>query len=85
MEIGIDSFATAISDPPTGALLVGGTETVVKKLRYVDGALGGVWRVTFQMGVSTLPHEKMLPPIEILGKSVAPNFRRPFPPGRKRG
>jgi hypothetical protein len=27
-------------------------------------------RVTFQMGVSTLPHEKMLHAIEILGTAV---------------
>ena len=57
---------------PTGALLVGDAETVAKKIIYVNEVLGGLARITFQMGVSTLPHEKMLRSIEILGKRVAP-------------
>jgi len=32
--------------------------------------------VTFQMGVSTLAHEKMLRAIKILGESVAPIVRK---------
>ena len=57
---------------PTGALLIGDAETVAKKILYVNEALGGLSRITFQMGVSTLPHEKMLRAIEILGTRVAP-------------
>jgi len=38
--------------------------------------LGGLSRVTFQMGVSTLPHQKMLRAIEILGAGVAPIVRK---------
>jgi probable LLM family oxidoreductase len=61
---------------PTGALLIGDAETVAKKILYVNEALGGLSRVTFQMGVSTLPHEKMLRAIEILGTQVAPIVRK---------
>jgi alkanesulfonate monooxygenase SsuD/methylene tetrahydromethanopterin reductase-like flavin-dependent oxidoreductase (luciferase family) len=57
---------------PTGALIVGDAETAAKKIRYIDEALGGITRLTFQMGVSTLPHAKMLRAIELLGKSVSP-------------
>src|ERR1700732_2808480 len=57
---------------PTGALLIGDAETVAKKILYVNEALGGISRITFQMGVSTLPHQKMLRAIEILGTRVAP-------------
>jgi probable LLM family oxidoreductase len=61
---------------PTGALLIGDAETVAKKILYVNEALGGISRVTFQMGVSALPHQKMLRAIEILGTRVAPVVRR---------
>jgi probable LLM family oxidoreductase len=61
---------------PTGALLIGDAETVTEKIMYVNEVLGGISRVTFQMGVSTLPHEKMLRSIEILGSRVAPIVRK---------
>jgi alkanesulfonate monooxygenase SsuD/methylene tetrahydromethanopterin reductase-like flavin-dependent oxidoreductase (luciferase family) len=61
---------------PTGALLIGDAETVAKKILYVNEVLGGISRVTLQMGVSTLPHEKMLRAIEILGTVVAPIVRK---------
>ena len=61
---------------PTGALLIGDAETVAEKILYVNEALGGISRITFQMGVSTLPHQKMLRAIEILGTRVAPIVRR---------
>jgi alkanesulfonate monooxygenase SsuD/methylene tetrahydromethanopterin reductase-like flavin-dependent oxidoreductase (luciferase family) len=60
---------------PTGALLIGDAETVSRKLRYVNQVLGGLSRITFQMGVSALPHDKMLRSIEILGTQVAPKVR----------
>src|SRR6266850_815685 len=60
---------------PTGALLIGDAKTVAKKILYVNEVLGGISRITFQMGVSTLPHEKMLHAIEILGTQVAPIVR----------
>ena len=61
---------------PTGALLIGDAETVAEKILYVNDALGGISRITFQMGVSTLPHQKMLRAIEILGTRVVPILRR---------
>jgi len=61
---------------PSGALLIGDAETVARKILYIDEALGGISRITFQMGVSAVPHEKMLRAIEILGSSVAPIIRR---------
>jgi probable LLM family oxidoreductase len=57
---------------PRGALLIGDAETVAEKILYVNEALGGLSRITFQMGVSTLPHQKMLRAIEILGTRVVP-------------
>src|SRR5579872_1776605 len=61
---------------PTGALLIGDAETVAEKILYVNEALGGISRMTFQMGVSTLPHAKMMRAIEILGTRVAPIVRK---------
>src|SRR5437899_11953865 len=61
---------------PTGALIVGDPETVTEKILYVNESLGGISRLTFQMGVSTLPHRKMLRAIEILGTQVAPIVRK---------
>jgi alkanesulfonate monooxygenase SsuD/methylene tetrahydromethanopterin reductase-like flavin-dependent oxidoreductase (luciferase family) len=57
---------------PTGALLIGDVETVAEKILYVNEVLGGLSRITFQMGVSALPHVKMLRSIELLGARVAP-------------
>jgi len=61
---------------PTGALMIGDAETVAAKILYQHEQLGGISRVTFQMGVSTLPHPKMLRAIEILGTRVAPLIRK---------
>jgi hypothetical protein len=61
---------------PTGALLIGDAETVAEKILYDNEVLGGISRITFQMGVSTLPHDKMLRAIEILGTRVAPIVRK---------
>jgi probable LLM family oxidoreductase len=60
---------------PTGALIIGDAETVTGKILYIHEALGGISRITFQMGVSTLPHAKMMHAIEILGNRVAPMVR----------
>jgi probable LLM family oxidoreductase len=70
---------------PKGALLIGDAETVAKKILYVNEALGGISRITFQMGVSTLPHGKMNRAIEILGKRVAPIIRKELGAGRGPG
>jgi alkanesulfonate monooxygenase SsuD/methylene tetrahydromethanopterin reductase-like flavin-dependent oxidoreductase (luciferase family) len=57
---------------PKGALLIGDVDTVAKKILYVNEALGGVTRITFQMGVSAVPQPKMLRAIELLGTGVSP-------------
>jgi probable LLM family oxidoreductase len=61
---------------PTGALIIGDVKTVAEKILYINEALGGISRITFQMGVSTVAHEKMMRAIEILGKEVAPLVRK---------
>ncbi len=61
---------------PTGALIIGDAETVAQKILYDNEVLGGISRVTFQMGVSTLPHQKMMRALEILGTVVAPIVRK---------
>lgn len=63
---------------PTGALLIGDAETVTRKVLYVNEVLGGLSRITFQMGVAALPHKKMLRSIELLGTQVAPLVRKEF-------
>ncbi len=65
---------------PTGALMIGDAETVAEKILYQNEALGGIARVTFQMGVSTLPHKKMRRAIEILGTQLAPMIRKKLAP-----
>jgi probable LLM family oxidoreductase len=57
---------------PAGALMVGDVESVTKKILRVNESLGGISRLTFQMGVSALPQHKTLRAIEILGTQVAP-------------
>jgi probable LLM family oxidoreductase len=61
---------------PKGAYLIGDVKTVVDKIFYFHEALGGISRITFQMGVSTIAHEKMMRSIEILGAEVAPAVRK---------
>jgi probable LLM family oxidoreductase len=61
---------------PTGALLIGDAETIAQKILYVNEVLGGLARITFQMGVSALPHPKMLRSIELLGTRVDPIVRK---------
>src|SRR6204780_5130640 len=61
---------------PTGALLIGDAEAVAKKILYVNEALTCISRIPFQMGVSTVAHEKMMRAIEILGTEVAPIVRK---------
>src|ERR1700681_60506 len=63
---------------PTGALIIGDPERVAQKILYVNEALGGLTRITFQMGVSALPHQKMLRSIELLGTRVVPIIKKEF-------
>ena len=61
---------------PTGALMIGDPATVADKILYANEVLGGISRITFQMSVSTLPHQTLLHAIELLGTRVAPIVRR---------
>ena len=69
---------------PTGALVIGDATIVATKLLRINDDLGGVSRFTFQMGVSTLPHEKMLRAIEILGTKVKPMVQAALSPALTR-
>ena len=60
---------------PHGALIVGGPDEVVEKIRHHDEVLGGISRLTFQMDLAALPHATLMRAIEILGSSVAPALR----------
>ncbi|AHJ98431.1 luciferase-like protein [Hymenobacter swuensis DY53] len=60
---------------PLGALLVGSPEEVAAKILRHSEALGGISRVTFQMDVAVLPHEKILQATELIGHRVAPLLR----------
>ena len=59
---------------PLGALLVGSPAEVSEKIQRHAEALGGITRVTFQMDVATLPHDKVLQAIELIGTRVAPQL-----------
>jgi alkanesulfonate monooxygenase SsuD/methylene tetrahydromethanopterin reductase-like flavin-dependent oxidoreductase (luciferase family) len=61
---------------PTGALLVSDPETVAAKLLQMNEALGGISRISFQMSVAALPHDKLTHAIELLGARVAPIIRK---------
>jgi probable LLM family oxidoreductase len=54
----------------TGALIVGGPETVIDKVRHYNKVLGGISRLSFQMSVAGLPHDRLMGAIGILGREV---------------
>ncbi len=60
---------------PDGALFVGDPETVTAKVRSVADSLGGLDRLSFQMSVAALPHDRALHAIELLGRDVMPQVR----------
>lgn len=57
---------------PRGALLIGGPEEIAAKILRHGEALGGISRFTFQMDNASLPHEKLMQAIELIGTRVAP-------------
>jgi alkanesulfonate monooxygenase SsuD/methylene tetrahydromethanopterin reductase-like flavin-dependent oxidoreductase (luciferase family) len=59
---------------PTGAIIVGGPDTVIEKVRHYDEVLGGITRLHFQMSVASLSHAKLLSAIRLLGERVRPAF-----------
>ena len=67
---------------PHGALLVGSPDELVEKIIRHSEALGGISRLTFQMNVASLSHEKLMRAIELLGDRVAPQLRDVAPVGQ---
>jgi probable LLM family oxidoreductase len=61
---------------PTGALLVGDPEEVAEKILYENEVLGGISRVTILLTPGTVPHNKVMHAIELLGTTVAPIVNR---------
>ena len=66
---------------PTGALIVGDPDSAARKVQAFSKSLGGISRLSFQMSVAGLPHEKMLRSIELIGSRVAPMVRGDQPVG----
>jgi len=60
---------------PRGALLVGSPQEVVDKILF-EHALFGNQRFLIQLSVGTMPHDKIMRAIELLGTEVAPAVRR---------
>jgi probable LLM family oxidoreductase len=61
---------------PKGALLVGGPEEVAEKILRHSEALGGLSRLTFQMDSASLPHEKLMQAIELIGTRLIPIVKK---------
>lgn len=63
---------------PKGALLVGSPQQVIDKILY-EYELFGHTRFLAQIGVGTMPHNKLLRAIELFGTVVAPAIRKAIP------
>ena len=63
------------STGPQGALLVGSPQQVIDKILY-EHELFGHTRFLAQMSIGTLPHDKAMRTIELLGTVVAPAVRK---------
>jgi probable LLM family oxidoreductase len=64
---------------PTGALIVSDANTVAEKVLKISEDLGGISRLSFQMSVAALHHDKLLHAIELLGTQLAPIIRKALP------
>jgi len=60
---------------PHGAILVGSPQQVIDKILY-EHELFGMDRFMLQLTVGTMPHDKVMRSIELLGTKVAPVVRR---------
>jgi alkanesulfonate monooxygenase SsuD/methylene tetrahydromethanopterin reductase-like flavin-dependent oxidoreductase (luciferase family) len=65
---------------PEGALLIGEPDEVSEKILRHSESLGGIARVTFQMNASSLPHDRLMRSIEMLGTRVAPALHKELAP-----
>jgi alkanesulfonate monooxygenase SsuD/methylene tetrahydromethanopterin reductase-like flavin-dependent oxidoreductase (luciferase family) len=61
---------------PEGALLVGDPEEIVEKIIRHSKSLGGISRITFMMNPASLPHEKLMQAIKLIGTRVTPALRK---------
>lgn len=59
-----------------GALLVGSPETVAEKIHKTSEALGGIDRLTLQISVADLDHDKTLSTIGLIGEALSKKIRR---------
>jgi probable LLM family oxidoreductase len=59
-----------------GALLVGDPDEIVEKIIRHSKSLGGISRITFMMNPASLPHEKFMQAIKLIGNRVAPALRK---------
>ena len=57
---------------PTGALMIGGPDEIIAKVRHVNESLGGIDRLTLLLQGQELPHAAALHSIELLGNKVKP-------------
>jgi probable LLM family oxidoreductase len=64
---------------PKGALFVSDPETVAAKLLQLNQDLGGISRISFQMSVAALRHDRLMHAIQLLGTKVAPIIRKALP------
>lgn len=55
-----------------GSLPVGDPDTVARKISSSDIKLGGVSRITFQMSAASLPQDRLLESIRLIGTHVMP-------------
>jgi probable LLM family oxidoreductase len=60
---------------PQGALLVGSPQQVIDKILY-EHELFGHTRFLAQMSMGTMPHNKIMRSIELMGSIVAPGIRK---------
>jgi alkanesulfonate monooxygenase SsuD/methylene tetrahydromethanopterin reductase-like flavin-dependent oxidoreductase (luciferase family) len=58
-----------------GSLLVGSPQQVIDKILYEYDLFGNT-RFLAQMSVGSIPHNKMMHSIELLGTKVAPEVRK---------
>ena len=57
---------------PTGAFLLGSSESIAAKLRHIDHVLGGVSRVDINMSGGWMPHDNVMHAINLFGTVVKP-------------
>ncbi|MGV3503231.1 MAG: LLM class flavin-dependent oxidoreductase [Adhaeribacter sp.] len=67
-----------------GSLLVGSPQEVIDKILQEQELFGNT-RFLLQFSVGTLPHDKMMRAIELLGTVVAPAVRKALAPAKPRG